>query len=161
MHARVKSVVAVALALIPAGACGPRQVAPGGNGGAAGTGAAVGAAAPDAGPPAPDAPLPLERDMPTLARRSADMLVALGDALASDADCEALADAASAVFTEYREVRVAAALAEDQGRGAALDAALDAHADRIAAAATRMQPTLTRCSHDAEFVDAMTPFDVP
>ena len=150
-------------------ACGPRTAPddPGDDPGARApdaAGATV-AAAPDAGAGAaaspPDARPPLEEDMPELARRGADLLVALGDALAGDGDCAALAAAATAVFTAHREVRVAAALAAQRGRGPDLDAALEAHATRIAEAAARMQPALTRCAGDAGFVAALTPFDVP
>jgi hypothetical protein len=110
---------------------------------------------------APDEPPTLARDLPTLARRTAEMMEALGDALAASGDCAALATAAKTVLDEHREVRVAAAEVADRGDGRALDAALETYTDRIAGAATRMQPAITRCGSDAAFAEALTPFDTP
>jgi hypothetical protein len=118
---------------------------------------------PDAGVSAPDAPLALEDDVPTLATRIAEMIDALAAALESDAaarDCAALAGSARAVLDEHRVVRDAAAEAARRGRERDLDAALEAHASRIAAAVTKMRPALAACGADATFAEAITPFDL-
>jgi hypothetical protein len=134
-----------------------------------------GPARPDRGPagPAPegappdaavvDAPLPLEEDPPTLADRIAAMNDALGEALAdatAGADCAALADRVRAVLDEHRQVRAAAAEAARRGRARELDAALEAHAERIAAAVARMRPAIAACGADPAFAEALSPFDL-
>jgi hypothetical protein len=143
--------------LIVLAACGPRRsdeppprVAPD---------AGVIAAPADAAPP--DAPRALADDMPTLASRSADLLDALADAIAIDADCATRAAGARAVLDDHLEVRIAQATVADRGAGRALDAALEAHADRITAAAARMRPAIAACRGDADFAAAITPVDVP
>lgn len=109
-----------------------------------------------------DAPLALQDDLPTLARRSTEMIEALGDALAvTPIDCAALAEQVRSIMAEHRDVRIASAAAVDRGDGVALDRALEAHAERIKAAASRMQPALAKCGSDAGFTEALTPFDVP
>ena len=109
-----------------------------------------------------DAPLALEDDFATLARRSAELIDALADALSvTPIDCAAFAERVTAIMAEHRDVRVASAAAVDRGNGRALDRALEAHADRIKAAAERMQPALTKCGDDPAFAAALTPFDVP
>lgn len=115
---------------------------------------------PDAGVSAPDAPLALEDDPTTLAARLAEMIDALAAALEGDRDCAALAGRARAVLDEHRAVRDAAAEAARRGRDRDLDAALETHAARIAAAVTTMRPALTACGADAAFAEAITPFDL-
>jgi hypothetical protein len=117
--------------------------------------------APPADAAPPDAPRALADDLPTLAARSADLLDALGDALAVAADCPTLAAGARAVIADYTEVRIAQAAVADRGAGRALDAALAAYADRITAAAARMRPAIVACHADADFAAAITPVDVP
>jgi hypothetical protein len=117
-------------------------------------------AAPDAGVSAPDAPLALEDDVPALATRIAEMIDALAAALEGDRDCAAMAGSARTVLDEHRAVRDAAAEAARRGRERDLDAALEAHAARIAAAVTKMRPALAACGSDAAFAEAITPFDL-
>jgi hypothetical protein len=87
------------------------------------------------------------------------MFGALADAISGDDDCVTLAARARAVLDDHRELRAATGRAADHGHRRDLDRAVDAHRDRIAAAAARMQPALRRCGDDARFVDALTPFD--
>jgi hypothetical protein len=117
-------------------------------------------AVPDAGVSAPDAPLALEDDPPTLATRIAEMIDALAAALEGEPDCAAMAGRARAVLDEHRGVRDASAEASRRGRERDLDAALETHAARIAAAVSKMRPALTACGADAAFAEAITPFDL-
>jgi len=144
--------------LILLAACGPRRTTEPAPKAGADAGVTVVVSA-DAGPP--DAPRALADDLPTLATRSADLLVALGDALAADGDCAVLAAGARAVLADYLDVRTAQATVADRGGGRELDAALAAHADRITAAAARMRPAIVACRGDADFAAAVTPVDVP
>jgi hypothetical protein len=141
------------LAVVGSWACGPRTTTrpPSAQADAGAT------TTPDAGPEIPA----LARDLPELARRTVAMLEALATALEGAGDCDALAKAAGTVLTEHREVRVAAAAVDDRGDGRALDNALEAHADAIAAAAGRIQPAVDRCFGNAAFAEAMTPLDTP
>lgn len=116
--------------------------------------------APDGGVIAADARLALEDDPSTLATRIADMIDALATALEGGTDCPALADRARAVLDEHREVRAAAAEAARRGRERDLDAALEAHAPRVAGAVTRMRPAIAACASDTAFAEAITPFDL-
>jgi hypothetical protein len=132
-------------------ACGSRAPAPRSGGGEATTAAPT----PDAAP----APVPLEQDYPRLAAMSADLLVALAEALSGDGKCAELADRGRAVLDGGAEVRAATSAAVDAGHGAELDAALEAHAARIATAAATMQPNLERCAGDPSFASALTAFE--
>lgn len=114
---------------------------------------------PDAGVSAPDAPLALEDDLPTLATRTAEMIDALAAAL-DGTDCAVLAGRARAVLDEHRVVRDAAVEATRRGRDRDLDAALEPHTARIAAAITRVRPALAACGGDPGFAEAITPFDL-
>ena len=135
-------------------ACGPRTAHPErGPEGRESKGAP-----PDA--PPPDAPLPLSADPPTLAARLAAMIDGLATALDGTTDCAALAERARTVLTEHREARDAAAEAARRGRARELDAALETHADAIAAAVARMRPALAACAGDTAFAEAITPFDL-
>ena len=88
------------------------------------------------------------------------MLVALAESLSGGDACAALAERARAVLDGHAEVRTAAAVASDAGHGPELDAALEAHAARIATAAATMQPNLDRCASDAGFAAALTAFEL-
>jgi hypothetical protein len=139
--------------LLALAACGPRSA----------PGPAPGPApkpAPDAGVSSPDAPLPLQDDPPTLAARIADMIDALATALDEPTSCAALATRARDVLDEHRAVRDAATEAARRGREREVDAALEAHAERIAGAVAKMRPALTACGGDATFAEAITPFDL-
>lgn len=146
-----------AIVIIVLVACGPRRVTePPPPRGSADAG--VAAAPADAAPP--DAPRALADDLPRLAAGVADMMVALGDALAIDADCATLAAAAQGVLADHLEVRTAHAAAADRGAGRELDRALEAHADRITAAAAKLRPAIAACHGNADFAAAVTPVDV-
>lgn len=142
--------------MIVVAACGPRRVQEPPARAVLDAGVVVVA---DAGPP--DAPKALADDLPTLAARSADLLDALAEALATPADCATLATAARDVLATYHDVRVAQAAALDRGAGRDLDRALEAYGERVAAAGAKLRPALTACAADADFASAMTPVDVP
>jgi hypothetical protein len=138
--------------LVVLAACGSRTPAPRGGGGGDVTTASALDAAPES--------LPLAEDYPRLAELSADLLVALAEALAGDGTCADLADRGRAVLDGGTEVRAATSTAIDAGHGPELDAALEAHAARIATAAATMQPNLDRCASDPAFASALTAFEV-
>jgi hypothetical protein len=144
MTATMRLAVVVLLA-----ACGSRTPAPQRGGGDPTT-----APTPDAAP----APVPLEQDYPRLAGMSADLLVALAEALAGKGTCAELADRGRAVIDGGAEVRAASSAAIDAGHGPELDAALEAHAARIATAAATMQPNLDRCASDPAFAATLAAF---
>ncbi len=109
----------------------------------------------------PDGPPPLDRDMPKLAERTAQMMEALGGALGGDGDCAALATAATKALADFADVRAATGAVAARGDGRALDAALEAVGDRIVAASAQMSPALDRCKRDAGFAAALAPLDKP
>lgn len=104
-----------------------------------------------------DAAIPLEEDVPRLAARAADLLVALAEAIVAGGECPAVAARARAVLEAHAEVRAAAAAADAAGRGPAVDAALEAHAARIATASAGMPAVLERCAGDPALAEALTP----
>jgi len=108
---------------------------------------------------APDARPPPQPDYAGLAAQTADMLVALAEALAGSDSCAVLAEHARAVLDAHAEVRTASAQVADQGHGAQLDTALEPHAARIAAATARATPNLQRCAADPAFAAALTAFE--
>lgn len=105
-------------------------------------------------------PPALKDDLPALAARSAELLEALGEALAAQADCTTLAAAARAVLAEFEDVRVAQEAVADRGAGRDLDRELAPFAERVTAAASRMRPAIKACRGDAEFAAALTPVDL-
>jgi hypothetical protein len=144
--------VAIAAAAGVATACGPRGAAPNEPAPASPTDAAPAPAPVVVTPPPPDAapaPLPLDRDMPALAARLAELYRAAADALATaGTDCGRASTELVAVRDRFRDVRDAVARVVADGRSSQLEPELDRHRDPIAAALTRMQPTLDACRSD-------------
>jgi hypothetical protein len=152
-------VAIAAAAATVAAACGPRGATPSEPTPAAPVDAAPAPAPVAVTPPPPDAapvPLPLDRDMPALAARLVELYRAAADALvAAGTDCGRASTELVAVRDRFRDVRDAVSRVVADGRSGQLEPELDRHRDPIAAALTRMQPTLDACRSDARLDAAL------
>lgn len=148
---RMTTLRAAWLALVTA-ACGhPATPAPAGPAPARTT---IAAPAADAGPVPP---VPLERDLPTLASRATRLYQDVASAFtATSDDCAVATAQLGALRTTYADVVAASAQVVRDGRSAELRAALEPHARVLDAAAKTIMgsPTMTRCSTDPAFTTA-------
>jgi hypothetical protein len=140
--ARVKS----AWLLLVAIGCGqpPPAGKPTGNGSAVPVDAAV-------------APLPLDRDLPRLARRSVELWTGVAAAFdATGEDCAAATAKLDELRRTYADVVAAIGKVAHDGRAKELKAALAPHDEPLAAAAKRISasPTLATCDENDAFARA-------
>jgi hypothetical protein len=139
-----------------AAACGSPRTAPNEP-----TPAATSDARPTEPPPPPradavPAPVTLDRDLPALAGRIAELYGAAGDALvAAGTDCTRASAGLTALRDRFADVRDAIARVVADNRVALLEPELDAQRDVIKAALARMKPTLDACKTDAKLDEAL------
>jgi hypothetical protein len=102
------------------------------------------------------APVTLDRDLPALAGRIAELYGAAGDALvAAGTDCTRASAGLTALRDRFADVRDAIARVVADNRVALLEPELDAQRDVIKAALARMKPTLDACKTDAKLDEAL------
>ena len=110
-------------------------------------------------PPRADAvpaPVTLDRDLPALAARIAELYAAAGDALvAAGKDCARASAGLTALRDRYADVREAVARVVADDRVKLLEPELDAQRETIRGALTRMKPTLDACRTDATLNEAL------
>lgn len=141
-------------ALIAAAACGPPRATPTGPTPPAPASDARVAAVPADGVPAP---VPLDRDLPALAAKLADLYHAAADAVvAAGTDCARATAGLASVRSSFSDARDAIAkVGADKDRMAALEPELGRYGDAIKADIKRMAPTLDACRTDAKFNAAL------
>jgi hypothetical protein len=110
-------------------------------------------------PPRADAvpaPVTLDRDLPALAARIAELYGAAGDALvAAGTDCARASAGLTALREKFSDVRDAVARVVADDRVKLLEPELDAQREAIKTALARMKPTLDACRTDARLNEAL------
>jgi hypothetical protein len=103
------------------------------------------------------APVPLDRDLPALAAKLADLYHAAADTVvAAGTDCARATAGLASVRSSFSETRDAIAkVGADKDRMAALEPELSRYGDAIKADIKRMGPTLDACRTDATFNAAL------
>ena len=113
---------------------------------------------PSAPPPDAAVPLPLDRDLPALARRATQLYVETARAFADAGDdCAAATARLSELQATHADVIAANAQVLHEGRARELRVALEPHAAELDAAAKAIveSPTMSACAQDAAFADAL------
>ena len=118
--------------------------------------AAPPAARPPAAPAPPPAPLPLDRDLPALARRTLALYEATAQLLSSGVSCADATVQLGSLRTAHAADLAARATVIAEARTPALQIALDAHAGSLGAAASAIlgAPLMKTCAPDRAFTDA-------
>ncbi|MBK9036784.1 MAG: hypothetical protein IPL61_36965 [Myxococcales bacterium] len=116
---------------------------------------------PTTDPAAPPASTPSDAELEAIFAESVTFLEDLATAVDSNqASCPAMAQAITAVIDQHEPLlKRAKSFEGNQEVDAKADAYMDAHKDRVAAAAGKVGPGMQACAGDAEVQAAMARFD--